>query len=166
MPAVESNRESGGARLAGAIYGTILVMSVVAGVSAATESRATTALIAAVVTSFVFWLAHVYADTLAAHLTLREHTLDRSRLRAVASEDWPMVQAVVPPGVCLMLGVLGVVSDDAAVLLALGAGVVALAVWGAATARRSGASPAGVVIAAGVNVALGLVLVGLKLLVH
>ena len=166
MPAEEPNGESGGARLAGAIYGTILVMSVVAGVSAATESRAATALVAAVVTSLVFWVAHVYADALATHVTLREGTLSRAKVREIASEDWPLVQAVLPPGVCLMLGVLGIVSDDAAVLLALGAGVVALAVWGAATARRGGAPLSGAIIAATVNVTLGLVIVALKLLVH
>lgn len=132
MPSEETKTDrpdggAGGARLAGAIYGTILVMSVIAGVSAASASRAATALIAAVVTNLVFWLAHVYADALAADITLREHTLSRERLRAIASEDWPTVQAVVAPGVCLSLGVRGILSSDVAVLVALGAGVVSLA---------------------------------------
>jgi hypothetical protein len=141
-------------------------MSVITAKSVAAEPDAATALIAAVVTSVVFWAAHVYSDALAAHIRLGTRRPEWQRLRAIAGEEWPMVQSVVPPGACLALGILGVVADDTAVLLALVAGVVALAAWGSASARRSGASPAGVVIAAGVNVALGLVVVGLKLLVH
>ena len=154
------------ARLAGAIYGTLLVMSVITVKSVAAEPDAVAVLIAAVVTSFVFWVAHVYADALAAHVQLGVRRLQWSRLQVIAREEWPMVQSVFPPGAFLVLGIVGVVRDDTAVLMALGAGIVALGIWGSASARRSGASPVGVAAAAGINVAFGLVVVGLKLLVH
>ena len=51
---------------AGAIYGTIAAMAVIAG--AAREPAHGKALWLTVATLFVFWLAHVYARTLSHHL--------------------------------------------------------------------------------------------------
>src|SRR5688500_7584191 len=66
---------------AGAIYGTIATMAVIAGAARGSSHGRVLAL--AVGTVFVFWLAHVYAHALAHHL------------RGARRLDWPAVTAAM-----------------------------------------------------------------------
>lgn len=150
-------------RLAGAIYGTI----VVAGVLAATEyddhPEALETGVYAVATVAVFWLAHAWAQTLGRRLvgvgpsgrTLR-HSLAR---------DWPLVQSAIPPLAAMALAGLFGASDETAIDIGFWVCVASLAAWGAFVARREQASVAGTVFTALGCGALGLLLVVLKELV-
>jgi hypothetical protein len=153
-----------GERLAGFVYGTIVVLSVlVAGARAFPESTTRVA-VTVLVTSGVFWLAHVYAHALS-HSVVHDEHLSLSELRRIARRESALIEAAVPPVVALLLGVVGVVSTGAAVWIAFGLGLAVLAVAGLLFSRfeRLGlAATLGVVSA---NLGLGLVLVALKILV-
>ena len=74
---------------AGAIYGTIAAMAVIAG-TAADPSHARP-LSLTVATLFVFWLAHVYAQTLPLHLR-RARRLEWSAVRTAMAEERPLLE--------------------------------------------------------------------------
>jgi hypothetical protein len=84
----------------------------------------------------------------------------------VLRHDWPLVEVTVPLVLILALGVLDVVPDRAASLVAMLAALVELAGAGAYAARTSGAGLRGTVASAVVAVTLGSVVVLLKALVH
>ena len=156
--------ETRGARIAGAIYGTLLATAVVAGLAGNESVGAAQGLAAVVVTNTVFWVAHVYTDILAQRLETGTRPSGKV-LAGVFAEEWPMVQSAWPASVLLLLGWVGVLERDTAYTLAIAAGVVAMAVWGATYARREGARWPGLVLSALVNVGLGLIVVALKVLV-
>lgn len=151
--------------LAGAIYGTILATAVVAAASEKQSLGAWDMAVSVVATSLVFWLAHVYADVLARGLHRERHVSWRS-VRAVAGNEWPMIEACVPVVIPLLLAAVGLFSRDTGVTLALIVGVAALVAWGVAVGRSRGLSTLGVAIAGVLNGAFGGVIVGLKVLVH
>jgi hypothetical protein len=148
-----------------AIYGTILVMAVITAFSH-DDSVTSAELVGAVAaTTLVFWVAHVYAEVLGRRLE-GEDRLRLAEIRAVMRSEWPIVEAAFLPVLGLLLGVLSIVSDDTAVYIAIGAGVVELFGWGFAAGRKLGLSTRGTLLAGTVNGALGLVIVGLKVIVH
>lgn len=148
-----------------AIYGTILVMAVITGVSH-DESIGPGKLIGAVVaTTFVFWLAHVYAEVLGRRLEgERRPTL--ANIRSTMRGEWPLVEAALLPVLGLLLGVIGIAERDTAVNIAIGAGVVELFGWGIAVGRKLELSTVATIVVGVVNGALGLIMVLLKVLVH
>jgi hypothetical protein len=70
--------------------------------------------------------------------------------------------AVVLPAVALLLGAVGVVRDTGAVWLALGVATATLAAQGVRYARVEGLGPAGTALTITVNLALGLAIVAVK----
>jgi hypothetical protein len=153
-----------GERLAGFIYGTIIVLSVLVGGARAFPDDA--GLIAALVavTSVVFWLAHVYAHGLA-HSVVHDEHLSLDELVRIARREASIVGAAVPPLAALLLGAFGAVSTKTAVWVAFGLGLAVLALQGVVFARVERLSwPAAVVVVAA-NLGLGVVLVGLKVFV-
>jgi hypothetical protein len=152
-------------RVAGAIYGQILVTAIVASLSEEESISASDILVGVGVAMVVFWLAHVYARAVAMRLK-RTEPLTVQEVASIAGEEWPIVQAAIPAVVFLVLGWAGVVSRDAAIDLAIAAGVVALAGWGFVIARRSGLSVLGTAGAVALNGGFGLAIVGLKVAVQ
>ena len=103
-----ADRKELGEQLAGFVYGTIVVLSViVTGAKAFPHDWAHSMLVA--VTTIVFWLAHVYAHVLAfsighdAHLSLGE-------FGHIARREASILAAGVPPEAALVLGGIGVLS--------------------------------------------------------
>jgi hypothetical protein len=91
-----------------------------------------------VVTSVVFWFAHVYAHGLAHSVTHNEH-LSRAELWRIARREGSIVEAAVPPLAPLLLGAFGAVSTKAAVWIAFGLGLAVLAVQGVVFASSDSA---------------------------
>lgn len=153
-----------GERLAGFIYGTIIVLSVlVAGARAFPHDAGHIAALVAV-TSVVFWLAHVYSHGLA-HSVIHDEHLSLAQLAHIARREGSIVGAAVPPFAALLLGALGVLSTTAAVWVAFGLGLAVLALQGLIFARVERLSwPAALVVVAA-NLGLGVVLVALKVFV-
>jgi hypothetical protein len=92
--------------------------------------------------------------------------LDRSEVRSVLRHDWPLVEVTVPLVLILALGVIGIVDDETAILVATLAALVELAAAGGYSARASGAALRWRVVSALVAVSLGSAVVLLKTLVH
>jgi len=152
-----------GERLGGFIYGTLVALAVVIAGAKAYPDSAGNIVVLVVVTSFVLWLAHVYAHSVARTVADEEH-LSMAEVRYIARREGSIIEAALPPVAALLLGVAGVISTSAAVWAALGLGLAVLAAQGLTVARveRLGAVATCAVVAA--NLGLGLLLIGLKLL--
>ena len=150
-------------RLAGAIYGTIVVAGVLAASEYDDQPEAFDTGIYALATVFVFWLAHAWAQPLGRRI-VGVGPPGRA-LRHSLARDWPLVQSALPPLAAMALAGLFGASDQTAIDIAFWVCVASLGVWGAITARREEASAARTVMAALGCAALGLLLVVLKELV-
>jgi hypothetical protein len=148
---------------AGAIYGTIVAMAVIAGMAA--EPGHAKVLAVTVATLFVFWLAHVYAQTLSHHLRGAKR-LEWPAVKAAMAEELPLLEGPLPILLVLSLGELGVLEGRQAVRLALWLGVAELATWGILYARRQRWTWPPALVAGGVNGLLGLAIVVLEVVVH
>ncbi|MFL5972643.1 MAG: hypothetical protein ACJ750_09685 [Gaiellaceae bacterium] len=147
--------------IAGEVYGTIVVMGALAAGAhgGPIRSRELAGIVAG--TAIVLWIAHVYAHSLAETIS-RGRRLDRAEVLSVATRELAMLLAAVPPVGALMLGAAGILKDSTAGWLAMGFGLATLAVAGVqyATVERLGFLASALTIL--VNIALGLVIVGLK----
>jgi hypothetical protein len=152
-------------QIAGAVYGTIVVMgALVAGSKGEPDPARLGAIVSATV--LVFWLAHVYSDALGETIT-RGRRLDRRELMDVARRELGIPLAAVGPLAALLLGAIGVLRDTTAIWIALLMGLGTLAVTGIAYARIERMGRPGTVAVVAVNLAFGLALVALKAaLVH
>jgi hypothetical protein len=153
------------ANAARAIYGQILVTSLVGALSEDSEIEAGYILVSVVATMLIFWLAHVYAEAMSRGLEAGRH-LGWAEIRGLAAGEWPLVQAAFPTAIVLALGAIGAFSTETAVDLAIAVGVVALFSWGLAIGRASGSSWTASLFGAAISASFGLVVVGLKALVH
>ena len=160
--ATQGRRAARGERLGGYIYGTIVVLAtVVAGAKAYREHVGHVALLV-LITTVVFWLAHVYAHALAQSVAQDQH-LSRSALRDIARRESSIIEAAIAPIGALLLGHWGIVSERTAVWLAIACGLGALVGQGFAFARAERLGRVATLGIVAVNLGLGLALVGLKL---
>ena len=148
---------------AGAIYGTIAAMAVIAG-SARTQSHGGV-LALTVATLVVFWLAHVYAQALAHHLR-GARRLEWKAVAAAMVEERPLLEGPALLLLLLALGEIGLLDERLAVDLALWAGVALLVGWGIAYARSQRWAWPMAVTAGVVNGTFGLAIVVLEVAVH
>ncbi len=152
-----------GGNLAGSLYGTVLVTSVLA---AFAGSEAVGYVIAAVlVTTAVFALSHAWANALARSGAARA-PLDRHALLGSIGHELPIVQAALPATVVLLLAALDVYSVGSALWIAVLGNVALLFIWGAGLRQLAGGTELQVLGAGLASAFLGLVLVALKVLVH
>ena len=146
---------------AGAIYGSLLAASVVAGTGPGhqpPQPAQLTALLLA--TGVVFWLAHVYA-----HLVGEKSSralVSLQEFRVWARREWPIVQAAVPPAAAVVIGAFLGLSDAGAAWLALAVAVGSQLGWALYVAASAGATKSRLVAAGVVNLILGLLIVLLK----
>jgi len=146
---------------AGAIYGSLLAASVVAGTGPGRvppDPRELIVLLLA--TGIVFWLSHVYAHLVGERST--DALMSLTEFRAAARRDWPIVQAAVPPAAAVAIGALVGLSDSAAAWLALAVAVGGQLGWALYVAARAGATRGRMVATGVINLILGLMIVALK----
>ena len=153
-----------GERLGGFIYGTIVVLAVlVAGAKAyPNEAGKIAALVA--ITSVVFWLAHVYAHSLAQSVARDEH-LSLAELRQIARREGSIVEAALPPLGALMLGAFGLTLDESRGVARVRPRPGRARRAGSRLRPRRAPGPLGTLTVVTANLGLGVLLVGLKLLV-
>jgi hypothetical protein len=151
--------------VADAVYGTILVLAVVAALSRDRNASAGAILGAAAATSIVFWIVHVYAEVINRE-TSGDTTPFWSLVRQSGWQEWPLVEAALLPMLPLLLGALGVFGRSAAITLSLVVGLGDLWIWGYAAGRAVHHSRLKSVLTGAGAVALGVVMVLLKNLVH
>jgi hypothetical protein len=152
-------------RVADAVYGTILVIAVVAALSKDDAATPQAILGGALATSLVFWIVHVYAEMLSRR-TAGDRRPTWPVLRGAAEQEWPLVSAAIAPMVPLLLGWIGVFDRSTSITLSILVGLGGLAGWGYAAGRQMGQSPIKSLVTAAGAVALGAVMVLLKNLVH
>jgi hypothetical protein len=147
-------------RIAGTVYGTVVVMgAVTAGAGAETEAWRLAAF--STVTVIVLWIAHVYADGLGESIQ-RGRRLDRTEFADVARRELPIALAAAGPVAFLLLGAVGVVRESRAIWLALAFGVASLGVQGVRYARVERMTRMATFVSVAINLALGLTIVGMK----
>lgn len=115
-------------------------------------------------TVLVLWIAHVYAHGMGESIA-RGRRLDRPELASVARRELAIPLAAVAPVAALAAGGLGLFRDTTAGWLALAIGLVTLGVQGLRFAQLEGLGPLATAASVGTNLALGLAIVVLKVLV-
>jgi hypothetical protein len=115
-------------------------------------------------TTLVFWLAHVYAHSLAHSVKTGTRVSRRDVLR-IARHESSIVEAAVLPVSMLVLGKLGLFTLHTAVWLGVACGIGVLVAQGIRYARLEHLGPLATLAIAGVNLGIGLALVGLKIFV-
>jgi hypothetical protein len=148
---------------AGAIYGTIAAMAVIAGAARYQSDAEVLAL--TIVTLFVLWLAHVYSETLAHHLAGQGKPNWRAAAQAMAKER-TMLEGPGPMLIVLFVGSIGVLDEDFAAELAIWTGIAQLLGWGITYARRLRWSWPRAIVVGLVNASFGLIIVLLEVAVH
>ena len=118
----------------------------------------------AATSAVVLWLAHVYSHGIGESLKLRRR-LTVSELVSVARREYSIVAAAVPPVIALVLGAAGVVSPRTATWLVFGVGGITLAAQGVRYARLERLSLPATIVTVVLNLALGLVLVAVEVLI-
>jgi hypothetical protein len=147
----------------GAVYGSLLAASVIVGQAPLKETVPPVELaIILLATGAVFWLVHVYSRTLGHYVV--DGRFHRHRLAHVMREESPIILAAIPPAAAALLaGAIGDASSAAwwAFIVAIAGQVV----WAVVAAREAGQPPIGVFFAVVINLALGLVMVALKVFI-
>jgi hypothetical protein len=153
-----------GDTIAGAIYGTIVVLAtIVAG--GANDGVGDWQLAAAVVvTNVVLGLAHLYAELVAGGIALKRRLTPQERSVVWRREVAIPVAAILPVTV-LVLGAADVLDETTAVWIAIGLGVATLGFQGLRYARVEQMHWIGTTISVAINLSLGLVMVALKVLI-
>jgi hypothetical protein len=150
--------------IAGTVYGTIVVLAVLAAGGRAFEHDLWGLTAVVVTTVLVLWVAHVYAHGLGESLQL-DRRLDVAELGAIARRELAIPFAAVAPTAVIVLGAVGVLRSPTAVWLAVAIGVATLALQGLRYAKVERLGPTGTLVAVAVNLALGLAIIALKLVV-
>lgn len=150
-----------GGSIAGTVYGTIVVMAVIAAGSRGEDTNPWQLAALVTATVLVLWVAHVYAHALSESLVAGRRA-GWAELRGLARREASIPLAAVAPVGALALGALEVIPEQSSIRLALGIGVATLAVQGVRYARVERFGRTATVVAVTVNVALGLVIVALE----
>ena len=147
----------------GTITGTVVCAAVIAYGAGTTDSAVR--LCAAIVgTVTVYWLAHLHAEAIGSSLTHKHHPL--AALQHALGETWPILGAsVVPVAVIVGATLLGA-ELRAACWIALGVAVTLLTIYSYVAGARGGLDRWGRVASAVAGLALGLLVVLLKVALH
>ncbi len=148
----------------GAIYGSLLAASVIAGASALGPHPRLELILLLLCTGMVFWAAHAYANFVGDRLLHKPLTW--AEIRHVGTREWPIVQAAVLPAAAVAISPLLALGHTSTAWLALGVAVAQQVAWASAAARRAGASRAAVVSVGAVNLVLGLMIVAAKVAIQ
>ncbi|MCX4976191.1 hypothetical protein [Streptomyces sp. NBC_00620] len=145
----------------GGVYGSMLAASVVVGVGTLGSFPRLELVLLLLLTGVVFWVAHVHAQLFGARLA--EHSLDRRIVFEVCRDEWPIVNAAVPPALAVAISPVLGLDIQGALWLALSVAVAGQVGWSGAAARRAGASWHLVAVTASVNLLLGLLIISFKI---
>jgi hypothetical protein len=151
-------------RIAGSVYGTIVVLAVIADGASAYEHDLWKLDALVLASVLILWIAHAYAHGLGESLRLGRR-LTRDELSAIISRELAIPLAAVLPLVAISLGALRAVEDSTAVWIAVAIGGATLVVQGVRFARLERLGLAGTVVSVAINLCLVLMIVALKVVV-
>ena len=151
-------------RLREAVYGTIIMLSVLAVLSERERSAGAAALTVAG-TSLVLFFAQVYAASMAERIRLGRlpGPVNMGRL---AADAWPVAAVTGWPLVLLGLAGLNVIKTATAIVLAMWLAVAALGVWGWTAGQIGHRRLIGRLWTTALDLAVGLGIVMLKIAFH
>lgn len=142
-----------------AVYGSVVAGTVI--VTAGPANPVTLAIMI-VVGGIVFWLAHVYALTVANVHGGWEFGAIRKGLR----KEWPVAFAAIPPALAaLTAAIFADISPTDGAWIAVVVAIVEQQLWGYLAVRRSGLTGMAMVRTITLNVVIGIVVVVLKIAV-
>jgi len=142
---------------ASAVYGSVLAASVV--VSSGDLRTPVVLSVLLVVSGMVFWIAHVYAATVAGVHGGWHYGAIASGLR----KEWPVAFASIPPAIAaLICGALPNVSVNDGAWAALIVAIVEMQVWGFAAVKTSNLTGRALTRTMALNILMGLIIVALK----
>ena len=149
------------ATIAGTVYGTIVVLSVLAAGAHAYEHRLWRLASISATSAVVLWVAHVYSHALGESVAAGRR-LSVDEIRSIAQREYSIVLAAVLPVAAVVLGAAGVLAERTAVRWAFGIGIITLTVQGMRYARLERLSPGGTIVTVSLNLALGLAIVAVE----
>lgn len=144
---------------AGAVYGSLLAASVVAGTGALGSFTRVQLVLLLLCTSVVFWAAHVFSGLFGARML---HHLSWGEVRRACAEERPIIEAAVPPACAVAISPLFGLGIEGSAWLALWVALAGQVGWGTVAASRAGASRRLMMLAGAINLLLGLIIVALK----
>ncbi|MGW8379016.1 hypothetical protein [Streptomyces sp. ODS28] len=144
----------------GGVYGSLLAASVVVGAGTLGAFPRLELALLLLATGVVFWLAHVHAQLFGARMAQR--SWNRGAVLHVCREEWPIVEAAVPPTAAVLVSPLLGLDVQGATWLALAVALLGQMGWATAAARRAGAVWREVVLTDVVNLVIALLIVALK----
>ena len=148
----------------GAIYGTIVSMTVVATASKDATLGSVEIAAWAAITGVVFWLVHSYADIVAVgYSTLREAA---SHARGAFRHQWPIVQGAMIPALTMLVAPILAINDENATWWAVSAGIVTLFATGIFIGTKGHRSWRRRLLIGTVNALFGVIILALKIFVH
>jgi hypothetical protein len=150
--------------IAGTVYGTIVVLSVLAAGGRSYEHHLWRLASIAATSSVVLWIAHIYSHALGESLTAGRR-LNMAEVTAIARREYSIVLAAVLPVAAVVLGAAGIVDEPTALRWAFGVGIFTLGVQGVRYARLEHLSLTASITTVSLNLALGLALVAVEPLV-
>ncbi|MEV6172515.1 hypothetical protein AB0L99_30430 [Streptomyces sp. NPDC051954] len=145
----------------GGVYGSMLAASVIVGAGALGRFPRLELVLLLLLTGVAFWIAHVHAQLFGTRLA--QQRLDRRTVLHVCREEWPIVNAAVPPAVAVAISPVLGLDVQGALWLALSVAVAGQVGWSVAAARRAAASRRLMAITAAVNLLLGLLIISFKI---
>lgn len=148
------------------VYGVILVSGMIV-VSGGHGESSWSVFWTVVITVLVFWLAHVYAGTVAHHGLDHDRVVGlREAFRGALKRSLGLLASALIPSFILLLGATRAIPDPLAVWAALWAGVIVLGVLGFIAFRRRGAPWPMQIVGALVTAAFGVAMIVLKAVIH
>jgi hypothetical protein len=150
--------------VAGTVYGTIIVMSVLAAGAKPYQHDLWRLLVLAGGSVVALWLAHVYSDALGESLKTG-HRLKIAELSSIARREYSVVAVAILPLAAVGLGAAGVLADRTAVQLALWLGVATLAGQAIRYAQLERLSRSAAFVTVTLNLGIGLAIIALEVLV-
>lgn len=150
--------------IAGTVFGTIAAMATVTAYGKAFPHSPWKLEELVVSTAIVLWIAHIYAHGLSESIS-EQRPLRPGVLLALGKRERGIILAAVPPTIVLTLGTIGLFGENTSIWLALGVGLATLALEGWRYAELERLRPPGRLVAMAANVALGLLVVFLKVVI-
>ncbi|WP_395656199.1 hypothetical protein [Nocardioides sp.] len=147
----------------GAITGTVVCAAAIA-YSAGHVSSTRELCVAILGTVFVYWVAHLHAVTLGSAMTRRHHPV--AAFQHALAETWPIAGASVVPLAVLLLAELFGAELRTAAWVAMTASVALLTAYSFVAGVRGGLDTWGRVASGLAGLAVGLLVVALKVALH
>jgi hypothetical protein len=158
---ITTDRPGDGRDYKAAVYGSLLVTTLLA-VEQRAIGGAALVVFTLVLSLAVFWLTHTWSALVDVRI---RGPVGRAAVLAVAADEAPMLAPAIVPSVVIVLVQVAGGDVDTAIALGLVASLVQLFLWGLAVGRAAHGSWAASAAVATVDLFLGIVLVGLKVIV-